>query len=175
MKKLLALLLFSVVVCFDATAKPAAQKSMKAATPAQLKTFVALYAKSDAATMRGDARYLNGILSPDFASRSLTGRTSNRAQRIRNITALLRQIKIDKSTTTIEGLGFVGKQAFAVTLGTGEFVARGSDGKSHRVRLVVRSRDTWISTNRGWLLQSNFDVEGRQFVDGREVPAGQRL
>ena len=175
MKKLLTILMLSAAVCLGATAKPSAQKPIKPATSAQLKTFVSLYAKSDSAMMRGDARYLNAILAPDFASRAFSGRTSNRAQRVRNVTMLFRKIKINASTTAIERLGFRGKQALTVVLGDGTFVMSGVDGKPHRIRLVVRSTDTWISTNRGWLLQSTVETQGRQFIDGREVPIGQKL
>ena len=187
MKKLLTVLIMcatvclgaticlGATVCLGATAKTATQKPIKPATSAQLQTFVALYAKSDAAMLRGDVRYLNGILATHFTSRALSGRTSNRTQRVRNITNLFKKIKVDVSESNIERLGFREKQAFVIVLGTGEFRMRGIDGKPHRVRVVVRSTDIWISTNRGWMLQRTVENEGRQFVDGREVPAGQRV
>lgn len=159
----------SLLVCIGATAKPAAKKPLKPASAAQMKTFNALYAKSDAATLRGDTNYLNSILAPNFSSRSLSGRTSNRVQRMRNISRMMRQIKFTAATSSVEKLGFRGKQAFVVVSGSSEFEMRNPKGKMQRIRITTISNDSWISTKRGWLYQSSVETSGRVFVDGREV------
>ena len=69
MKKLLTILMLSPAVCLGATAKPSAQKPIKPATSAQLKTFVALHAKSDSATLKSDVRYLSNIEYSMFAKK----------------------------------------------------------------------------------------------------------
>ena len=173
MKKIFAVVIFSVIVCSGAptslTAKPTTQKPIKSATAAQMKTFVALYAQFDKAFLTRDIRFLREKTAPDFTLRLFSDETWNRTKYLQMMTDFYREIiKVSSSTSKIEILSFRGKQAFVVSASVSEFTMRDPEKTVRRLKSMKRSSDIWTLTSRGWMIQKVNAISERQFIDGRE-------
>ncbi len=169
--KLWLALLMSLIVCIGATAKPAAQKPMKPATAAQIRVFAALYDQGDKAFLSRDIQSVRSKMTPDFTL-LLFGETFSRAQYIGSMTAFFDQIiKVKTAKTSIQKLEFRGKRAFMEARGTSEFTMLGEDKKPHSFKMVQCSRDSWISTSRGWQIQVITAISEQNYIDGKQVSA----
>lgn len=159
------------VATAKATAKPAAQKPMKPTTAAQMKIFAALYEADDKVSLKRGMQFLRDILTPDFKLH-LFGETYERAQYLRNMTDFYQEIiKAQSSKSVIEKLEFYDKQTFVVCTSTHQFTMCDESGKVRQMKMIQRSRDNWISTSRGWRVQSVTAISERNFIDGKQVSA----
>jgi len=163
---LLCLLLFLLTVGVAQAKAP-----LRAATAAELKSFDAMLQEGHRAAMRRDVKYLDGKLAPNFTVRSTTTRVvMTRAQYLVYIAKIYRAIvKYEKVVHKIVLLRFQEKRAFVTTLNGQAFVARDSKGKLRRVKSANRLNSVWISTPRGWLVESVVQTAERTFIDGRDV------
>lgn len=167
LKTVWTLLLF----CLMIVGVRAAEKPLRPATAAEMKTFDALFQETHRAALQRDLKSLGSRLAPNFTAYSAETKTTlNRAQYLRLTATLLQKIvKFDTLMHKIQKLGFRDQKAYATAINAQAFHLRDSKGKLHLFKIVSRTNSVWVATPRGWLVQSIAQTDLRSSVDGREI------
>jgi ketosteroid isomerase-like protein len=152
-----------------ASTVPANQAGADAAGAAR-EAIQAQYRKINAAIEKQDADAIVRFLAPDFR---LTGGgdSVNRAEYKAIVRQGFQTTHDLKASTTIESFKLSGNRAVAVTTQIQNGKARlPNDPKDHAVTVVMKIRDTWTKTAKGWLLQRSEGLSTRSTVDGKQSP-----
>ncbi|PZQ55518.1 MAG: hypothetical protein DI555_09420 [Novosphingobium pentaromativorans] len=122
------------------------------------------------------------LLAPDFVRTDLGNNTMSADELI----AGLAKIPVDpdrKSQTTVQSVSVNGKTAEVVQQQVASDTRQGRDGKMHSFGTTSLSHDTWVQSDKGWLLKTTQaqsttitrdGVAMRTIKKGDPVPQGRR-
>ncbi|GIV15283.1 MAG: hypothetical protein KatS3mg022_0718 [Armatimonadota bacterium] len=111
-------------------------------------------------------------LAPDFLYKTKSGQVANKQMvelAMREQYARIK--KVDKRTTTIKRMEIKGNTAVVTTVEEAVFTTVDVQGRSHKVRNVATTRDTWVKTPQGWKVKMTEVLDEETFRDGERLPA----
>ncbi len=136
------------------------------------KELEAKYAKVVEAYRSKDIKAFMENKTPDFTGKSLNGRVATREQVEAGVRQRMERIKrLNYLKIEIKNITVVGDVAAAVTIQEFSRVITDAQGQEHTVvSKGTTHRDTWVRTEKGWMLKSVEELEqGKEYVDGAAV------
>lgn len=150
---------------------PSSTKPMTAATAAQSKMFRALYAKADAAALRGNVAFFSTLYTDQYMLFYKSGAILEKPQYVALLKEVMKHvIKFNAVQTQIKLIQQAERNVFFVTATSRlDMTYRGLDKKIHRSLSISQTMDSWLLTKRGWRMQNSQELETHSLVDGRKV------
>ena len=111
---------------------------------------------------------MGSVLTPDFASIDVSGRSEAGPQMIADVNGL----KPDPnkiSTTTLLSVSPVASTVTVEQRYDMKTTKTAEDGVAHNVELVTLSTDTWVRSSNVWQIERTVTHELSYFIDGRLV------
>jgi ketosteroid isomerase-like protein len=124
------------------------------------------YKKIAAAFARKDVQTATSYFTDDYVSTGTKGNTRSASELRDYYTPLLRQVKVNSSTITINSFSIQGNQA--------QVVAKQRSNMSFGTNKIVAEstfRDTWVKTSSGWRIQQNQVLSENNTLNGKPVEA----
>jgi ketosteroid isomerase-like protein len=140
------------------------------ADPASAKRDIqAVYNRIAAAMKKKDIDAIAATGAPNFKTTAGT-RTMNAEQSLNVVKQFMAAVKEFKTVTmTVESIKLMGDSAAVVIMRSNVVaITNPQQGKTHTMVSKGSSRDHWVKTGKGWLLQSVEDIPGATTtVDGK--------
>lgn len=164
-KKLIALSLLMMLAAMFMPVSPARadEKELR-------KEFEAIYAKVDEAIKNKDVKALTAMLADDFTSKEEDGKILDREQSIAAVTQSMAAIKeVHSVATKIDSLKESNGQVAVEYTQTVKATINGPDGNTHEIVATQKGRDTWVRTDRDWMIKQGENLSNTVTVDGKPV------
>jgi ketosteroid isomerase-like protein len=143
------------------------------ATPASTAVKSALtkrYAAFDRAAKTKNVSAISAMQAADFMHIDKRGNKRNRAQHAQALRGALSVIhNVQSCVSKIESVQVNNGKATAIVRSQMTAQVRARNGKMRIVKGATRSRDVWIQTPKGWLVQRSQDLSETVTVDGKKV------
>lgn len=138
-------------------------------------TFTALYAKLKAAMAERNASAISAVLTPDFVTEDVSGKTETGPQMITELSKLPAD-PARKSETTVMSADIEGDTANVVQRYHSSLAKAGSDGQTTVTDIDTESKDTWKLIGGAWHLSRTvtetleYRINGKLLVQKAHSP-----
>ncbi len=146
MKKILAVVIISLMICVGAT-----QSSATPLSTQQRQTLKVLYSQQDLYLKTKNAARLLAMTDERFQRVEKNGETTGREDEMQYIQRIFSSVKTFVAVrTVVESATVKNRQLVAVARTYFDAVIYEAKGKTRRVKINSTTRDTWVFTNKGW-------------------------
>src|SRR5262249_12712192 len=123
------------------------------------------YARASDAMKRKNVRPLIEMTTPDFSQQLLNGQTIPRDRLETTFAEWSAMVKsVDDYSVKIDAINVDGDKAVALTTSTIATTFNDPGGATHRGVSTASTRDTWIRTPNGWLMDRSENLSERTTV-----------